>query len=468
MTTENTVSDGPICLHDIDDPMAWVTTSNGTNPAPRQGVHALEIAAVWQGSILSVEHLAPGQDYVLGGPKLPLEAKVLPEERFALFAWDDKEAVCRFMPTWKGTLRSEELSQGFDDLVEQGTALEDEDEVHQFLLEPGQQVIVDVGPVTFVARLVTPGKKVAPHTDGVDAPFVGITSFAAFLAAAFGYVAATAPPASALQVNELPDRFVELALELPTPEPEFKVPVKKQAADRAGEKARRDEGKVGKKDALMERARGSKVAKALHDREVVKDAGVFGAMSDSGMDAIFGTSGLNQDIVGGIGGIIGSKGTQFGSGGLSSRGGGLGGGGEAEGIGGLGTHGRNSGEHDYGEGELGPRSSDPGIASIGGGEIVVGALDASLIDGVIKRNLPRFRYCYQRELTKDPNLSGKTTVKFTIIGDGTVSAAVTKSSSVSNSNVESCLNRVMMGLQFPEPRGGGIVLVSYPFVFSPG
>ena len=276
MTTETTVLDGPICLHDIDDPMAWVTTSNGSTAPLREVLHSLEIAAVWQGSVLSVDHVAPGQDYVLGGPRLPLESGVLPEDTFALFSWDGRDALCRFLPSWRGTLRSQELSQSFDDLVEQGSALQDDDEVHQFLLEPGQQVIVDVGPLTMVARLVTPGRKVAPHTDGVDAPFVGITGFAAFMALAFGYVAATAPPASALTVHEIPDRFVELVLQTPTPEPELRLPVKKDPADRAGEKARREAGKVGKKDAIQDIARGSKVAKALHDREVVKDAGVFG------------------------------------------------------------------------------------------------------------------------------------------------------------------------------------------------
>ena len=467
MTTENTVHEGPICLHDIDDPMAWVTTSNGTAKAPKNGKHAIEVAAIWNGTILALRHLNPGQSYTLGSD-LPLDESFALDADFQLFGWDEGEAVCRFADSWRGTLRSEELSQSFSDLVEQGTALQDEDEVQQFVLESDQQVVVDVGPLTFVARLVTPGKQVAPHHDGVDAPFVGITSFAAFLAAAFGYIAATAPPAAAYGINELPDRFVELSLETPTPEPALKLPVKpEEIGEREGERSKREEGKRGEETAKRIKAKGEAIDKKRLDRQVAQNAGVLGAISDAGLDDVFGSGSLSLDVSNSVGGLIGVKGNQFGSNGLASRGDGLGGGGKAHGIGGLGNRGRGGGEKDYGLIDGGKRP-EGNIGSIGGEQITMGGMDASLVDAVIKRNLARFKYCYQRELTTDPDLGGKVTVKFTIIGDGTVSAALTKASSIGNTSVDSCLNKVMMGLNFPEPKGGGIVLVSYPFVFSPG
>ena len=82
--------------------------------------------------------------------------------------------------------------------------------------------------------------------------------------------------------------------------------------------------------------------------------------------------------------------------------------------------------------------------------------------------MAQLRYCYQRELTKNPNLGGKITVKFVIAKDGTVSSATTKTSTMNNPAVESCINGRFMKFQFPEPKGGGIVIVSYPFIFSPG
>jgi hypothetical protein len=80
----------------------------------------------------------------------------------------------------------------------------------------------------------------------------------------------------------------------------------------------------------------------------------------------------------------------------------------------------------------------------------------------------QIRYCYQRELTKDPNLGGKIVVKFVIAKDGTVSSAQTKATTMNNASVENCINGRFMRFKFPEPKGGGIVIVSYPFIFSPG
>jgi len=50
--------------------------------------------------------------------------------------------------------------------------------------------------------------------------------------------------------------------------------------------------------------------------------------------------------------------------------------------------------------------------------------------------------------------------------DGTVASATTKSSTMNDSAVESCVAGRFLRMQFPEPRGGGIVIVSYPLSFS--
>ena len=222
----------------------------------------------------------------------------------------------------------------------------------------------------------------------------------------------------------------------------------------------------------MEKAKGDKVEmdKRQVDKEIAENAGVLGAMRDGGeMDGVFGSSGLNSDIQGGVGGLMGAKGTQIGSGGLGSRGSGLGGGGTADGLGGLGTKGKGSGASGYGSGggEVGTKG-EGGISTMGGDPIILGALDKSLIDAVIRRNMSQIRYCYQRELTKNPELGGKIVVKFVIAKDGSVSSATTKQTTMNNGTVESCINSRFMRFQFPEPKGGGIVIVSYPFLFAPG
>ena len=128
-----------------------------------------------------------------------------------------------------------------------------------------------------------------------------------------------------------------------------------------------------------------------------------------------------------------------------------------------------SGASGYGSGggNFGAKG-EGGIGRVGGDTIILGALDRSLIDEVIKRHMNAIRYCYQRELTKTPSLAGKIVIKFVIAKDGSVSSANVKTSTMSNSAVESCVSGRFMRMQFPQPKGGGIVIVSYPFLFSPG
>jgi len=57
-------------------------------------------------------------------------------------------------------------------------------------------------------------------------------------------------------------------------------------------------------------------------------------------------------------------------------------------------------------------------------------------------------------------------VKFVIAKDGSVSSASTKASTLNNPIVEKCINARFMRMRFPSPKGGGIVIVSYPFVFN--
>ena len=82
--------------------------------------------------------------------------------------------------------------------------------------------------------------------------------------------------------------------------------------------------------------------------------------------------------------------------------------------------------------------------------------------------MAQIRYCYQRELTKNPAIKGKIVIKFVIAKDGSVSSASKKTSTINNGAVEQCVVGRFMRMQFPEPKGGGIVIVSYPFTFLPG
>ncbi len=390
-----------------------------------------------------------------------------------LFELSGEEYTAHILPDWQGYAEIEDKRFSFDELVQAGKATKSAGG-YAIPMTDDVRLMVEFNGVAFFCHMVFEGQKLlVRNSEDVDYPFLAIFSFIGFLGLMFGLVMYFSPKPAQNDVVEIPDRFVELLIEKPEPEEE-KKDKKPEANPDAGEgaKAKREEGKVGKKDAKMEKAKGNKVevAKKELDRQIAENAGVLGALRDAGaLDGMFGSSGLDSTLEGGIGGLIGAKGTQVGSGGLGSRGGGLGGGGSAEGLGGLGTKGIGSGKSGYGTGggNFGAKG-EGGIGRVGGDPIILGSLDRALIDEVIKRNMNQIRYCYQRELTKNPSLGGKIVIKFTIAKDGSVSAASTKTTTMNNSAVESCIVGRFMRMQFPQPKGGGIVIVSYPFIFSPG
>jgi metallo-beta-lactamase class B len=96
-----------------------------------------------------------------------------------------------------------------------------------------------------------------------------------------------------------------------------------------------------------------------------------------------------------------------------------------------------------------------------------GNLDKEVIRSVIRRHLDEVKFCYEEELVRQPGLAGRIMVQFTIAASGQVVASVLQNSTMGNARVETCTVEAVRRWQFPKPLGGGIVIVSYPFVLTP-
>jgi pSer/pThr/pTyr-binding forkhead associated (FHA) protein len=135
---------------------------------------------------------------------------------------------------------------------------------------------------------------------------------------------------------------------------------------------------------------------------------------------------------------------------------------------GISTGGKAGGNKGYADG------ADMAVGSVGSGEVglideesvVEGGLDREVISAVIKENLGQIRYCYERNLSANPDLNGKVQVKFTIAAPGTVSAQEIGTSTLKNAMVEGCILRRIARWKFPQPKGGTSVVVTYPFLFK--
>lgn len=99
--------------------------------------------------------------------------------------------------------------------------------------------------------------------------------------------------------------------------------------------------------------------------------------------------------------------------------------------------------------------------------VVLGSIDPELLRKLLREYIPQFRYCYQNELIKNPNLSGTLTLNFTLNGKGKVSRSnvVAKGSAFSQKGL-SCMDGVLKMIPFPAPKGGGQVDVKQPLNFS--
>jgi len=96
-----------------------------------------------------------------------------------------------------------------------------------------------------------------------------------------------------------------------------------------------------------------------------------------------------------------------------------------------------------------------------------GSMDQSAITGVIEQRMDLIRDCYTRRLSDAPALGGKVIVRFVVGFNGNVVRATTRSDTLSDPEVASCLNERFGSFQFPPPVGGGLAAVSYPLLFQP-
>ena len=98
--------------------------------------------------------------------------------------------------------------------------------------------------------------------------------------------------------------------------------------------------------------------------------------------------------------------------------------------------------------------------------VILGSIDPEIIRSIVREHADSIRYCYEKELARTPGIFGKIVMKWVIKADGTVESATTAESQMNNQGVESCLATRILRWEFPKPKGGGIVIVNYPFVFK--
>lgn len=137
-------------------------------------------------------------------------------------------------------------------------------------------------------------------------------------------------------------------------------------------------------------------------------------------------------------------------------------------LGGIATRGKGGGASGVRDGTAlaGGTVGTGDVAMVDEETVIEGGLDRDVIADVIRRNLGQIRYCYERQLSSNPELYGKLLVRFTIDAGGTVLEPKIDTSTLKSAMIEGCVLRRLAGWKFPTPRGGTQVRVSYPFLFK--
>ncbi|WP_338865957.1 AgmX/PglI C-terminal domain-containing protein [Myxococcus stipitatus] len=448
-------------------------------PTVREKV--LQVAMLWGDTLLQVRHFAEGVPVTIGDGKKSSFLVHVPSvgSRFVL-AVGRGELLEVHAPKGSGVIVTERGHvKPKDTLRASGQLTGTADDAEQvFKVGLHHRVEVTLGTVTFVARYVKPSAAIATSTLAEsDFTFFKITSICLLTGLALVLAMILTPRAETAQHDDIFESQQRVAKFLVTPEKRIEQKKLQLSGMEEGAKAKDEEGKFGKEDAKQQEAAPSKPgtpmvdkSKKEKDRKVVGKVGLLGAFKGlkGGASDVFGPGGFGTGLNNMLGGLKGggAMGDAQGVGGLGSRGSGTGGGGTALGIGGLGTRGDGRGTGGTGGIDLGGRGKSI-TKVIPGKTTVVGGLDKDVIAKVIRRHQNEIKYCYESELNKEPNLAGKVAVAFTIDPTGAVSDATVSETTLNNSRAEQCMISRIRRWKFPEPKGGGVVAVTYPWMFSP-
>ena len=450
-----------------------------------RGGDTLEVALVWRDHVLQVNTYNDAS--VTIGPNIAndfvIEDRSFSDDTFQLVAFQGGGFAVSFTEQMTGVIREGDEEWTLQEAISNGRARGGAGG-YEFPLSARTSARIDIGESTFLVHFTDLPVLIGGGAafDTAPLPYIAVSAVAHI---AFLLLAMMMPDkARSLDLDgfNADDRFVQLMITPEQEEQEEPDWMKDSGDEEAAAKHKGEEGKAGKED---EEAVDKKLAikgpkdnedlelKKAADTEIAMNAGIaselmvaspWGTTDTSiGSDAIHALGNLQGDTFGqakGFGGL-GLHGAGRGGGGISERGIGL----ANVGTAGRGGGGRGGSGYGKGAGDLGERRARvPRI--VPGKPVVQGSLDKEIIRRVVRQHRREIKYCYESELQKNKELKGRVVVRFTISATGSVVSAVVKESNLKNASVENCMTGKIRRWVFPEPKGGGIVIVNYPFNLS--
>jgi len=468
-------------------------------------VHATEVIAIWNSTVFNVKHLTKKSDNFLIGENPVCDFWVPPDKLSGLskVVIVEGNGFIHYLPYFTGgyvTFKNGEV-KSFKTILPSGEG--------DFQIPQGAKCKIDFGNITFLVNSVPAPKKTKLSFvfNWGNQSFTGISFLFHII---FMLTVSFFPPESKTlsfdQISEY-NRCIKFILQPQEVASEKKLPkwLKNKDEDKVkeggrGQRHSGEEGKMGgikaKKTNNIYGIKGPSNNPDTHmamdkKQKIAKEIGILTVLKKSinipnspfGSDSAIGT-----DVENALGSVMGKQiGHNFGFGGLGLKGSGRGGGGMGEGTIGLGNfrtigHGGGKGLGvGYGSGEgyawgtckpticnlnLKGKSVLP-ISINNANGVVKGSLSKEVIRRIIRQHLNEIRYCYAQQLVVKPDLQGRVVIQFLISSQGTVQMASVVDSTLDNTQVENCVAKAFQRWTFPAPEDSGVVIATYPLMFSP-
>jgi hypothetical protein len=271
-------------------------------------------------------------------------------------------------------------------------------------------------------------------------------------------------------IEEIPDRFVQMIVPKKVEEPkpvvaqkeDDKAEDKKEAKKKDSSEASKQKAPPKVRDLEAEaRAAAERRARLAADVQKMGVLKILGSKGDNGAvaDLVKGgdVSGDADKVFAQVGGV-GVAGA--GAGGLRSAKG-AGGSGTLRGGGSL----RASGPGEVGTGERQGERAVKGIVKDSAPTDVDGTLDPGVIAKEIRGRLGAIKACYEAGLKRNPSIGGKVQLRFEVSSVGKVTSAEIENDTMHDEEVASCIKARVSSWRFPAPAGGSVQF-SYPFIFQ--
>jgi hypothetical protein len=460
--------------------------------APDLGV---ELRVIWGDTLLDAgTFVAPKHPVLIGeGPRchFRLSGPDLPVDAFPILRYEAGDYRFVFVSSMSGGLQEGAKApiKTFPEVVKSREATPDEvvEGAYSVAVPRAGAIRAEIGSgLRIEACFKRPPKPaVVPWWEQLDYRYLNLLLLLLFLQGGFIVAAKTTTHDIDLVQDDLAkgqQRMAKFVMKAPEEQPKqnkwlekLKNDLKREQSGEMAEKHKGDEGQMGRRDVAKTNGRSAPRAIDPNAKELVKNSGLLAALGRgkgaSGLSTVFGQGGLGGDLKGAIGNMYGPVvGDSHGVGGLGLKGSGTGGGGSGEtiGIGAVGTKGRGGGLGGYGSGVGGLGSKrDRDVAISTGDTKVLGAIDPELIRKVIRDHADQVRYCYEQQLTLNPKLTGKVSIKWQINADGRASNPMLvggDATTLPNEEVGRCIMSRIVTWEFPKPRGGGIAIVTYPWI----